>query len=404
MSAKEASQAMPYAGLRVIDLSQGIAGPSCGSLLARQGADVIKVEPPAGDWGRLMGDGREGLTPISIGANVGKRALCVDATSDTGKALLLRLIAEADIVIESFRPGVMEALGLAYETTSATNLRLIQVSINGFGSSGPYRDRPGSDSVLQAISGMMAMNRDSAGSPRRIGMMIVDAACGVYAAQSVGGALFQRTRTGEGARIEVSLLEVVASLQTIPIIEHSLRGSGDITPATVPSGTFRTQDGYINVVALRNEMFFRLARALSHDEWTQRDEWSTNERRLRHANAINEAIAEVLVQDSTAHWITRLQEHDVLCAAVNDYDGFVSDPQVSHVGIFQRSHIGEWRDVPIAGVPGVSAIRDGGAGRAPRQGEHSREVLAGIGLSDAEIDALIVCGVVRESAPQCRMS
>lgn len=400
MNTHQAGADLPYTGLRVIDLSQGIAGPSCGSLLARQGADVVKVEPPASDWGRLMGLGRQGLTPISIGANLGKRALCVDATNDTGKSLLLRLIAGADIVIESFRPGVMRSLGLAYETTSATNPQLIQISINGFGSGGPYRDRAGSDSVLQAISGMMTMNRDAAGSPRRIGMMMVDAACGVYAAQSAAAALFRRTRTGKGACVEVSLLEVASSLQTIPIIEHFLRDGADSVPATVPSGTFRTQDGYINVVALRNEMFFRLGRALGHDEWAQRDEWSTNERRLRHAAAINAAIDEALLQHSTAHWLTRFQEHDVLCAAVNDYDGFVADPQVCHAGIFQRSDIGGWRDVPIAGVPGMSAAH--GQASAPLQGEHSRELLAALGLSDAEVDALIARGVVLDATPQRR--
>jgi crotonobetainyl-CoA:carnitine CoA-transferase CaiB-like acyl-CoA transferase len=394
----------PYAGLRVLDLSQGIAGPYCGCLLARQGADVIKVEPPAGDWARLMGGGKDGLTALSIGTNIGKRAICVDATLPEGRALLMQCIDNADVVIESFRPGVMDKLGLSHEAMSARNSKLVVVSITGFGPDGPYRARAGSDSVIQALSGMMVMNRDAAGTPRRIGMLAVDAACGVYAAQSVGAALFARAASGRGRRLDISLLAVAASLQTIPIIDHFMFAGSERPPVTVPSGTFQTADGFINVTALRNDMFFGLCRALGHDEWASRAEWASNEQRLRHAADINACIAAALLGESTAHWAERLQAHDVLCAPVNDYDTFVADPQVRHARVFDSLTLDGLSELPLPNVPGMPAGADH-AGRhaarepVPRLGWHTHEVLAELGLPETEIARLLDARVIFTGPP-----
>ncbi|MFM0205618.1 CoA transferase [Paraburkholderia fungorum] len=393
----------PYAGLRVLDLSQGIAGPYCGCLLARQGADVIKVEPPAGDWARLMGGGKDGLTALSIGANVGKRAICIDASLPEGRALLLQCVERADVVIESFRPGVMDKLGLSQEAMHACNPALVVVSITGFGPNGPYRARAGSDSVIQALSGMMVMNRDGAGTPRRIGMLAVDAACGVYAAQSVGAALYARATTGLGRRLDISLLAVAASLQTIPILDHFMFAGETRVPVTVPSGTFQTADGFINVTALRNEMFFGLCRALGQDEWASRAEWATNEQRLRHAADINARIAQVLRGESTALWVERLQAQDVLCAAVNDYDAFVDDPQVRHAQVFGRLTLDgpdALEGLPLPEVPGLRpGSYEGGRMTVVRLGHDTRAVLAEMGLPQTDITRLIEQRVVFTSAP-----
>jgi crotonobetainyl-CoA:carnitine CoA-transferase CaiB-like acyl-CoA transferase len=239
---------------------------------------------------------------------------------------------------------------------------------------------------------MMTMNRDGEGVPRRVGMMIVDAVCGVYAAQSVGAALVGRGVTGEGEHVELSLLEVTAALQTIPILDHFMSAGRERLPATVPSGTFRTRDGFINVVTLRNEMFFRLAHALGRPEWASCDTWSTNPKRLAQREQINAAIAEALLERDSADWLERLHAHDVLCAAVNDYGDFVCDPQVEHAGVFRNLELGGVPDVPLAGVPGLAG--GGEIGPVPRQGEHNREVLAEFGLSDTEVDALLAAGVV----------
>ena len=248
---------LPYAGIRILDLSQGIAGPSCAGIFARQGADVIKVEPLTGDWARLMGGGRDGMTAMSVSANIGKKAISIDAGKPEGRDLILRMAEQADVIIESFRPGVMDRLGLQYDRIAEKNPGVIYVSVTGYGHDGPARDLPGADSALQAMSGMMVMNKDAQGTPRRVGMLLVDASCGVYAAQRLGSALFARQRSGKGCRIDISLLGVTAALQSLSIIDDHLHAGIEKPPVTVPSGTFRTRDGMINLTALRDKMFLR---------------------------------------------------------------------------------------------------------------------------------------------------
>ena len=172
-----------YAGVRVLDISQGFAGPYCGAILARGGASVIKVEPPSGDWARAIGGAVDGHTAFSLVPNIGKRAVCIDGTKARGPALLTKLAKSADIVIQNFRPGVVERLQIADQQLRPDNPDLIYVSILGFGA-GPYEKRPATDTIIQGFTGMMEMNRDAHGTPRRIGMLVVDTAAGVYAAQT----------------------------------------------------------------------------------------------------------------------------------------------------------------------------------------------------------------------------
>jgi crotonobetainyl-CoA:carnitine CoA-transferase CaiB-like acyl-CoA transferase len=372
--------------LRVLDLSQGIAGPSCAGILARQGAEVIKVEPIAGDWSRVMGGGKDGITPMSVSSNFGKKAVSIDASKAAGAALILRMAREVDIVIESFRPGVMEKLGLAYSTISAVNPRVLFLSVSGFGQDGPARDLPGADSALQAMSGMMMMNRDAEGNPRRVGMLLVDAACGVYAAQRVGAALFARERTGRGERIDVTLLAVTAALQTLPIIDDHVHAGVAKPPVTVPSGTFRTRDGMINLTALRDRMFFSMARALGHPEWAEEPAYATNQLRLERAAEINARIQEALLKQDNAYWVEQFQKEDVLCAPVLDYAAFRAHPQVTHQQVFHDREQPGMGTIPVAVLPGLDAPPPDSA--APYLGQHTVEVLRQFGLDDQEIATL----------------
>jgi crotonobetainyl-CoA:carnitine CoA-transferase CaiB-like acyl-CoA transferase len=381
-----AAQSLPYAGVRVLDLSQGIAGPSCAGILARQGAEVIKVEPFAGDWARLMGGGRDGITPMSVAPNFGKKAVCIDASTPTGAALILRMAREVDVVIESFRPGVMEKLGLDYASMSAQNPRVLYLSVSGFGHDGPARDLPGADSVLQAMSGMMVMNRDAEGNPRRVGMLLVDAACGVYAAQRLGAALFARERSGRGERIDVTLLAVTAALQALPIIDDHAHAGIPKPPVTVPSGTFRTRDGMVNLTALRDKMFFAMARVLGHPEWTDEPAYATNQLRLERAAEINAKIQESLLKQDNAYWVEQFQKEDVLCAPVLDYAAFRAHPQVIHQQLFHDRHQQGMGTIPVAVLPGLDAPPPDSP--APYLGQHTVEVLRGCGLDDQEIAAL----------------
>ncbi|MES2756334.1 MAG: CoA transferase [Pseudomonadota bacterium] len=387
-----AATELPYAGLRVLDLSQGIAGPSCAGMLARQGAEVVKVEPFAGDWARLMGGGQDGITPMSVAPNIGKQAVCIDASTAAGAALILRLARDVDVVIESFRPGVMEKLGLDYAAVSAQNPGVMYLSVTGFGQDGPARDLAGADSVLQAMSGMMVMNRDGDGNPRRVGMLLVDAAAGVYAAQRLGAALFARQRSGRGERIDVTLLAVTAALQALSIIDDHAHAGVAKPPVTVPSGTFRTRDGMINLTALRDKMFFAMARVLGRPEWADEPAYATNQLRLGRAAEINARIQEALLHNDNAYWVERFQKEDVLCAPVLDYAEFRAHPQVVHQQLFHDLHQPGMGTIPVAVVPGLDAAPPNRP--APFLGQHTAEVLRGCGMADDEIAALEAARVV----------
>lgn len=376
----------PYQGIKVLDLSQGIAGPSAAGILARQGAEVVKIEPFSGDWSRLMGGGSDGITPMSVSSNLGKKSVCIDATTKEGAALLLRMMRESDVVLESFRPGVMHKFGLDYDTVAAANQRIVYLSVSGFGQDGPSRNLPGADSVVQAMSGMMVMNRDAEGNPRRVGMLVVDAAAGVYAAQCVGAALFARERTGLGRYIDLTLLSVAAALQSVPVIDDFVHAGVPKPPVTVPSGTFRTSDGLVNLTALRDKMFFALARVIGHPEWENHPDYATNQLRLVHAAEINAQIQAALLNNDTRHWVERFQQEDVLCAPVLDYAAFRAHPQVLQQGIFHQIRQPGMGSIPVPALPGIDAADPAGA--APFLGEHTEEVLRSLGMQAQEIALL----------------
>ncbi|MCJ2072199.1 CoA transferase [Methylobacterium sp. J-030] len=381
-----------YRGLKVLDLAQGFAGPYCAAILAQAGAEVVKVEPPAGDWSRLMGRASGQHTAMSLASNTGKSGLAVDARRPEGRALLLRLASAVDVVTQSFRPGVAERLGIGFDAIRACNPSVLYVSVSGFGAEGPYRDRPATDTILQAMSGMMVMNRSSTGVPQRIGMLAIDVAAGVYAAQAVGVALFKRARTGEGGHINISLLEVAAAFQAMPILDHAMFGGQPRTALTVPSGTFATADGAINLVSVRDDMFDNLARAVGCSHWVEDARFRTNADRALHADEINGQLERIIREQTTQFWTSRFDEFDVLCAPVNDYAGLLEDPQVAHAEIFEATEITGFDPLPFPRLPGMA--RAPRPCRPPAIGEHSRGVLMRFGLSPAEIDELVAAGIV----------
>ena len=387
----------PYEDIRVLDISQGIAGPSCANILSQWGAQVIKVEPPSGDWARLMGGGRDGETALSVASNFGKRSVCIDANKPQGREVVLRLGRASDVLIESFRPGVVDRLGLGYAAVSRENPSVIYASITGFGPDGPYVEKPGTDSVLQALTGMMVMNQDEHGKPRRVGMLLVDAASAVYAAQAIGAALFSRTVDGTGRHIQIPLMQVCAALQVIPILDDFMHAGRARPPVTVPSGTFATADGLLNLVSLRNEMFINLCRVIGRTDWIDSPSFASNEARMHNAAEINAGIAEALHKETSAYWIDRFERHDVLCAPVKSYADFLSDAHTRHAGFFGQAHQPQFGSLPIALAPGSEKREP--LPPAPRLGEHTTAVLEEIGYSSAEINALEAAGAVKQLVP-----
>lgn len=379
-----------FAGLKVMDISQGIAGPYCAEILLQNGASVIKVEPPAGDWGRGMGFGSGGLTGIAVANNIGKRSICIDGNTEAGRALMLRLAREADVVIENFRPGVMDRLGLSYATLSAGNPSLVYVSVSGFGQDGPYVDRPGSDSVFQALSGLMVANRDERGAPRKVGVLVVDVITAVFAAQATSAALYRRATTGRGEHVQLSLLESVAALQANSIADATLGHGQAPRPVTVPAGTFQTADGWINVSSLHDRMFVGLCRALGTEAWLTDPRYASSAARVENAASIDQAMREILRKQPSAHWLAVLTQQSVVCAPVSDYPEFLRDPQVLHGKVFEHIRHGDGEPVPVPRVPGTD--RDATREPAPHLGRDTLAVLRELGLAEDEIRSLLESG------------
>ena len=251
-----------YSGLHVLDLGQGVAAPYCAMLLAMHGAEVVKLEPVAGDWSRGLGTQYGDHTAMSAHYNRGKRSLALDLRSPAAREIALALADRADIVIEGFRPGVADRLGLGYDVLAARNQRLLYLSVSGFGQDGPYAQLPCTDSVAQAFSGLMSVNLGNDGAPHRVGAIIVDTLTGLYAAQAVGVALYARERSGRGRRIEVSLTQCAAAILGHKLAEHLLEG-GAPRALNVPTGAYRTSDGWIMIALVKEEQFARLVGRLA---------------------------------------------------------------------------------------------------------------------------------------------
>jgi crotonobetainyl-CoA:carnitine CoA-transferase CaiB-like acyl-CoA transferase len=387
----------PYRGVRVLDLAQGLAGPYAAGMLAATGADVIKAEPPEGDWGRLMGESRHGNGSMSLPANWGKRAVCVDARQAQGKAVLKRLAAGANVVVESFRPGVMARLGLDYETLSAEHPGLIFASISGFGQDGPYARRPGSDSIMQAMSGMAAMNRDASGKPRRIGMLVVDMVTATYAGFALSSALFEQRASGCGRHLEISLLEAASAFQMTALLQDRLReGDTGGTLATAPAGYFPTRTGMIAVTCVRETMFAALCQELGRPEWPDDPRFASNAERLRNVEALHQLIATELAARDREYWVERLNAAGVLCGPVNDYADLVADEQVRHVDLFAEVDTAEFGRLPFAALPG-GTLQPGQLRPAPAIGGDTRAVLAEAGYGENEIAELLQGGICHQA-------
>jgi crotonobetainyl-CoA:carnitine CoA-transferase CaiB-like acyl-CoA transferase len=383
-----------YSGLNVLDLSQGIAGPYCAMLLAMRGADVVKLEPLEGDWSRGLGTRYGDHTAMSAHNNRGKRSLALDLKSAAGRDIAQTLAARADILIESFRPGVAARLGLGYERLRQANPRLLYLSISGFGDEGPYAQRPCTDSVAQAFSGLVALNRGNDGTPHRVGAIIIDTLTGIYAAQALGAALYARERTGRGERLAVNLAECAAALLGHKLAEHALEG-GRPRALNVPTGSYRTKDGFIIFALVRESEFPRLCEALGRPDLAADPRYTDFALRARHVAPLTEAIAAVLESETTEHWLERLRAADLLADKVYGFDDWLADPHiVATMGAVFVDQPGMGR-FPTPRTPGLAARVEAALPPAPRIGEHGSAILAELGFDQQAIAGLVAEGALR---------
>jgi crotonobetainyl-CoA:carnitine CoA-transferase CaiB-like acyl-CoA transferase len=389
----------PFAGLKVIDLSQGIAGPYCAMLLAQQGAQVIKVEGPGdGDWSRVLGVRYGDHSAFSIIGNLGKRSVAIDLKNDEGKAVLWRLIEGADVFIEGFRPGVIKRLGFDYEAVSAREPRIVYLSISGFGQSGPLVGRPAMDPVLQAFSGLTGENHGEDGIPHRVPTIPVDMVTALYSFQAMSSALYARRDEPRGRYLDSSLMQGAAGMQAIRMMSSLLEG-GVVRPGGSPAGIFRTADGWISVTTILDRDWFALCEAIDRPDLAAQERFKKVADRHAQDEELMSMLRSLLITQTTAHWSQRLAKANVMHERVNRYADFVKEPQAIETGLFSwLSQPGLNRTVPVANLPGMARFEDGTpAATAPTVGQHTAEVLGECGYDAAQIAGLAQRGVIAVS-------
>ena len=391
----------PLAGVRVLDLSRVLAGPFCSMILADLGADVIKVE----ELGR--GDGTRTIPPLVGGeshyflaVNRNKRSLALDLKRPEGRDLALRLAARADVLLENFRPGVMDRLGLGAQVLAAANPRLVTCSISGFGQTGPMRETPSFDLVTQAMSGVMHVNGEADGPPTKLGLPMGDLGGGLWAAIGVLAGLQKRHATGQGSRIDLSLLEGLMGLlgylgQLYLVGGESPGRVGSSHHSVVPYGRFPVADGHI-VIALHVGNFWRkFCAAIGRDDWVDDPRFRTTAARREHREPLEAMVSEVLRTRTGAEWSEVFARFDIPHGPVNDVGAAIEQEVVRARGFVRTVDHVRAGAVRLLGSPLVFDDFDASRYRAaPLLGEHTREVLGELGLAADDVEALLRDGVV----------
>ena len=374
------------AGVRVLDLTNVLAGPYCCYQLALLGADVIKVEAPGGDLARQLG-ASPALNAAGMGAsflaqNAGKRSVMLDLKGED-RAAFLDLVATADVVVENFRPGVMDRLGVGYETLRAVRPDLVYCAISGFGQTGPMRGNPAYDQIIQGLSGVMSLTGTPEVTPLRVGYPVCDTLGGLFGAFGIVSALLRRGATGQGAFLDVSMLECTLSALGWPVSNYLTAGveprpMGNENMTAAPSGTFQTGDGLLNIAANKQEQFVALCGLIGRPELVRDERFAVSEARKLHRAALNQEVEAALATAPAAEWEARLNAAGVPAGRVLTVPEVLREPQVTGRGMTTRF---EGPFGPLTVVRGGFLV-DGEAPRPlcppPRLGEHGADILASV--------------------------
>jgi crotonobetainyl-CoA:carnitine CoA-transferase CaiB-like acyl-CoA transferase len=384
----------PLSGVRVIDLTTVVSGPVCAALLADQGADVVKIEPRDGDiMRRSSADGQ--LTAMFVACNRGKRSLALDLKRPEAQGVVRRLAAVSDVLVQNFRPGAMDRLGLGFEALHAINPRLIYASISGVGETGPYAAQRVYDPVIQSLSGLADVQADTdTGRPRMVRTIIADKTTGAFAAQAICAALFAREKTKEGQHIRLAMLDaMIAFLWPEAMADHAIPGRPKPSGPPRPDLIYRTADGYITVGTVSDAEWRGLCTALGKPEWIDDSRFRSQSGRSANAAERIAIIGAVLQSRRTEEWLKLLAANDVPSAPVLRREQMLNDPQVVHnrlIETIDQPGLGTIRQArPAARFERTPA---GIQGPAPRPGEHTEQILAEIGLTRAEIAEMTASG------------
>ncbi|MGE5522870.1 MAG: CaiB/BaiF CoA transferase family protein [Rhodospirillaceae bacterium] len=389
---------LPLNGFTVLDLTRARSGPTAARQLADWGANVIKIEEPGdqdGDGGPF--DKRHAADFQNLHRN--KRSMTLNLKSPEGLAVFKRLAEKADVVIENYRPGVKHRLGIDYESLRKINPRLVYGSISGFGQDGPYANRPGLDHVVQGMAGLMSITGLPGQGPVRAGIAISDSSAGIYLSFGIVLALLDRERTGEGQWVHTSLLQALIAMEDFQAARWLVSGevppqAGNNHPTAIPTGVFKTADGYINIAA-SGALYERLCKAIDAPDLITHPDYIDFKLRSKNRDALNREIEARTVKRTSAEWIEALNKAGVPCGPINTMDKVFADPQVQHIGIAQPVQHPQLGDIRIVGQ-GVNLGKAKATIRsaAPDRGVHTAEVLRELGYDDAAINDMQKRGVV----------
>jgi len=377
----------------VLDLTRVRAGPTCVRELADWGANVIKIETPAHlEKGEAAGGPRHNADFQNLHRN--KRSITLDLKSKEGRDAFLRMVEKADVVVENYRPDVKDRLGINYEDLRKINKRIVYASISGFGQDGPYRDRPGFDQIAQGIGGLMSITGLPGQGPVRVGIPVADLCAGLFASIGILVALLEREKSGEGQWITTSLLQAqifMLDFQAARWLQmHEVaKQAGNNHPTSIPTGVFKTKDGYINIAAAGQVMWERVCQAVGAPELINREDFKTGALRSKNRDAVNAELEKRTVNKTSAEWIDVFNRIGVPCGPIYSIDQVFADRQVKHLGIAQAAKRPDGSEQVFVGQPvTLSRTPSKIVATPPEQGQHTDEVLKEFGFGTDEIAEL----------------
>lgn len=391
----------PLSGIKVVDMTRVLAGPFCTMTLADLGADVIKIERPgSGDDSRAFGPHQHGESAYFMSINRGKKSLTLDLKAEKGREILLKLVSQADVLVENFKPGVMKKLGLDYDTLSKHNPRLIYCASSGFGQSGPYSSRPAYDLIIQGMGGLMSITGPDASMPTKVGSSIADIFAGVFSAIGILSALHVRNKTGRGQMVDVAMLDCMVSILENAVARYTVSGIdpepiGNRHPSIAPFASIKTSDGFINVACGNDNLWKKLCEIIKRPDLAADSRYETNHSRCENMPDLLPALNEAMHSQSSAHWLEKLEAGHVPAGPINSISQVLADPQVlARNMLVELTH-------PVAGkikIPGspikLSETPAEVKVPAPLLGQHNNEILQDLGYSTVQIAELKEHGVI----------
>ena len=390
---------LPLSGLKVLDLTIARAGPSAVRLLSDWGADVVKLEPPPSDPGSITG-GRHGPDEQNLHRN--KRGICLNLKDNNGYAAFLEIVKQVDVFVENFRAPVKRKLKIDYETLKTINPSLVYASISGFGQDGPYSNRAGVDQIVQGMSGLMSITGQPGSDPTRVGIAISDTTAGMFLGQGILLALISREKTGEGQWVHTSLLEGMLCKLDFQGSRYTMNGDipkpqGNNHPTSFPMGTFRCKDGFVNIAAPTDRMWYRFLDAIEDTKLRTEPLFSSARSRMQNKAKLEDAINEVLADFEVSTLVERVNEVGVPCGPILNVGEAFDDVQAQHLQMTKKAKHETLGDVKLIRSPiNLSAHPHSQefTNAAPNPGQHSREILREFGLAEAQIDDLFDSGSV----------